>query len=109
MKTRRSCWDAASIRVTLTTITSMIAQVCWNWNARMISHSTWPMPPALTSRILQHQPGDIPQQRALARAGCADQRDHLAGPDQQPVDLQRTPAAERLAQLGDLDGGMRQA
>ena len=34
--------------VTVTTMTSMMAQVCWNWNERMISHSSCPILPAPT-------------------------------------------------------------
>jgi len=51
IKARRSCCEAASISVTATVITSMTAQVCRNWNARMISYSTWPISPAPTRRM----------------------------------------------------------
>ncbi len=37
MYAQRSCWDNASIRVTVTSIT---AQFYWDWNARINFHST---------------------------------------------------------------------
>lgn len=45
---RRMRADSTSIRLTVTTIISITAQVCAYWNPRMISHSTTPIPPAPT-------------------------------------------------------------
>ena len=51
MNARRNAWLAPSMTVTATMMIGMIAQVCWNSNARMISHSNCPILPAPTSPI----------------------------------------------------------
>jgi hypothetical protein len=60
---------------------------------------------AVAARVGTVQPVQVAQQRRLARAGGAEQRDHLPGLDPQRHAAQRGLVAEALAQGFDLDRG----
>jgi hypothetical protein len=52
------------------------------------------------------QPAQVAQQRRLAGAGGAEQRDHLAAPHRERDTLQRSRRAEALAQRAPFDHGV---
>ena len=63
---------------------------------------------AIAATVDRRQPGNRTNQCRLARAGCADQRDHFAAPQRQRDAVQHRHAAlVRLRDISGIDHGMR--